>query len=535
MEEKGDPKKSYNSLSKILRNMGVDKILNHFPAERREELTSMPPEQLAAEYIEETALQLAGTKLKSAGDSAQSVIVEEEVVRVLARSLQATHMADRLAQKLAKFIQDFAVPPHVQEKIREELHWSSLSASKKYAQLMEITHYNSIQFRRLMDVLKDLVTQREIDQATALASHYFEFLDHKDARVEITELSRAPELIRSVPLAHLGFSAKTAERLGRTLLREDIADFIHAQAASALTVLAQSIVAFEDFQDVLSVGVFLETSQNRNPEKHKKCCSVALSRLLPPAAIERIIELFLQQRGDSAWAKTSATLLRFAAPASIESVFNHLINEEDARNRLALLRMVSQLGKGTAEIACRYLKDERWYVVRNVCAVLADLKDPDMATHITPALQHPDARVQQAAVKALTKSRAPGRAAALASCLEKLAPNTLDETLDELMFMKDPDSITGLEEFIFDARANPAATRKAVQALACIPGDDALRALDRLCGREQLDMSIRRLALSAISRSQSPFATSLLEELSGVPGPLASEARSELNKRSARG
>lgn len=110
LEEKGNPQKSYTSLARILRTTGVDKILEHFPAERRQELTSMAPEQLAAEYIEDTALQLAGAKLKSAGGSSQKLLIEEEVVHVLARSLQATHMADRLAQKLTKFIQEFAVP-----------------------------------------------------------------------------------------------------------------------------------------------------------------------------------------------------------------------------------------------------------------------------------------------------------------------------------------------------------------------------------------------------------------------------------------
>src|SRR5207237_9172516 len=121
-------------------NMGVDKILTHFPAERREELTSLPPEQLAAEYIQETALQLAGAKLKSAGGSSDKLLIEEDVVRVLARSLQATQMADRLAQKLSKFIQDFAVPPHIPEQIRQELHWTSLNNNKKQARIVDTTH-----------------------------------------------------------------------------------------------------------------------------------------------------------------------------------------------------------------------------------------------------------------------------------------------------------------------------------------------------------------------------------------------------------
>ncbi|MBV9183412.1 MAG: hypothetical protein JO356_19085, partial [Acidobacteria bacterium] len=284
LEEKGNPEKSYTSLARILRNTGVDKILEYFPPARREELKSLSPEQLAAEYIEDTALELVGTKLKSTENPSHKLLIEEEVVHVLSRSLQATHMADRLAQKLTKFIQDFAVPPHIQEKIREELQWTSLNGNKKYARLMEIKHYSNPEFRRLLELSKELVTQREMDRATALASHYFDFLDEPNAHIETVELSRVPELIRSIPVAQVEFAAKTAERLGRTLLREDLSEFIHYQAASALTVLAQSIAAFEDFQDVLAIALSLEASNNRNPEKHKKCCGMGIARLVPASA-----------------------------------------------------------------------------------------------------------------------------------------------------------------------------------------------------------------------------------------------------------
>ena len=125
-EEKGNPQKSLTSLARLLRNTGVEKILRRFPAERHDELRQMKPEQLAAEYMQDTALQLAGTKLQAATESSR-LEVEEEVLHVLARSLEATHMADRLAQKLAKFVTDFAVPPHIQLKIREELEWTSLN------------------------------------------------------------------------------------------------------------------------------------------------------------------------------------------------------------------------------------------------------------------------------------------------------------------------------------------------------------------------------------------------------------------------
>jgi hypothetical protein len=529
-EEKGNPHRSYVALARILRNMGVDKVLSQFPTERREELATLPPEQLAAEYIEDTALQLAGEKLKTAGGQSDKILIEEDVVRVLARSLQATQMADRLAQKLAKFVQDYAVPPHIQEKIREELQWTSLSNNKKYARLMELKHYTPAEFRRLLELLKDLVSHRETERASALAGHYFDFLDEDNTQIEITELSRVPELIRNIPLVQVGFAAKTTERLARTLLRDDLSEIVHIQAATALTVLSQSIAAFEDFQDVLAIGIALENSIKKDPEKHKKCCGTAMARILPQAAIERIIELFLQQRNDSTWCKIAGTLLRCAAPGSIESVFNRLIQEPEAKNRLALVRLVGQLGLGSITIAYKYLNDERWYVVRNICGALAELKDPDLADHIGPALEHPDVRVQQAALKALVNSRTVRAAPILAASMPKLSPKVLDQALDELMFLRHVNTIPTLEEFVSGDVGGLAASTKAVQILAAIEDDEALHALVRLFRTEHLDNRIRRSALGALCRNASPIAVKLLQELAASHGALGEVVRSELEK-----
>src|SRR5439155_315643 len=216
----------------------------------------------------------------------------------------------------------------------------------------------------------------------------------------------------------------------------------------------------------------------------KKCCEVGLSRLLPAAAIERIIELFLQQRGDSAWSKTASSLLRCGAPGSIVAVFNHLVEERDARNRMALVRLVGQLGPASVQVAYKYMADERWYVVRNICGVLAELKDPDLADHITPALEHSDSRVQQAALKALISSRTVRAAPVLASALSKLAPSVLDEALDELMFLRHVRTVAGLEEFIASGKASQAGSSKALRVLTAIDDEQALHPLARLYHRQ---------------------------------------------------
>jgi len=530
-QDNGDPSKSYASLARILRNTGVDKILEQFPAERRQELSALPPERLAAEYIEDTALKLAGMKIQSSEGTHRKILVEEEVVFLLGRSLQATHMADRLAHKLTKFIQDFAIPPHIQERIREELQWTSFNSNKKYSRLMELTRFSNIEFRRMQELLKELVTQRDLERATALVSHYFDFLDDPQAIIDSKDLSRAPDLLGTVPLAHAEFTSKTAQRLSRTLSRTDVSELVHLQAANAITKLAQSAAAFENFQDVLAIASSLETSNNRDREKHKNCCGAGLARLLSRAAVERIVELYLAQRGDSAWSRTTATLLRFAAPNSIQSVMDRLVQEADARNRLALLRLASQLGSASIDIALKYLADERWYVIRNMCGVLAELRDPQLAEHVGPALRHSDVRVQQAALKALCKTLSTKTAETLADAIPMLAPQVLDEALDQLLYLKNPNTISSLEKFVASSGGNVVRATKAVRALGAIEESAALSALGRLFQIEELDPAIRKAALNAIACQKSPAATQLLQELAVLEGPLGGEVKKELANR----
>jgi HEAT repeat protein len=179
----------------------------------------------------------------------------------------------------------------------------------------------------------------------------------------------------------------------------------------------------------------------------------------------------------------------------------------------------------------KYLADERWYVVRNMCGVLAELSDPQLVEHIAPALRHSDARVQQSALKALVKTRDGKTAATLADALPFLSPHILDEALDELMYLKSLHTIAALEAFATSSGSNPVRAIKAVYALGAIADVAALYALGRLFRVEELDSRIRRAALAAISQQRSAIATRLLEELSTSWGPLAEEARKELDKR----
>jgi hypothetical protein len=527
LEESGNPAKSYTSLARILQSMGVDKILSSFPAERQKELASASPEQVAAEYVEDTALQWAGKQLKSE-EGGQKLEVEDEVLRVLARTLQATQTADRLSQKLVKFIQDFAVPPHMQEKIQSELRWTALDLKTKHTQLLAIKHYNQGQFRRLLEFVKECVRTRQVERAGALVNHYFEFLDAEKPEILTEDFSRAPELIRCVPVGQIDFVPKAIERLGRTLMRDDLSEFTHFQVATTLTVLSQSIATYEDFDNVIQIGGLLERSEKRDPGKHRRCCRVGISRLVPVNANERLVELFLANRADSAWTKKSVTLLSYGTPASVNNVFSHLILEGDAKNRLALVRLSSQLGPSAIEAARKFLNDDRWYVVRNMCTVLSDLKDPALAAHIAPALQHADPRVQRAALTALIRNRSEGRAPVLADALPKLAPDLLDEATDELMFLKDPNTVPAIGKFIVAGKSSVAMLRKAVQILALMPGDATLEQFSNILLAGTLDPELRRTALKQLSAAKTDHSIETMKKLADSTDHLAAEARASI-------
>ncbi len=496
-------------------------------SERQKELASASPEQVAAEYVEDTALQWAGKQLQSE-DGGQKLQVEDDVLRVLARTLQATQTADRLSQKLVKFIQDFAIPPHMQEKIQAELRWTALDMKTKQTQLLAIKHYNQAQFRRLLEFVKECVRTRQTERAGPLVNHYFEFLDDEKPEIQAEDFSRAPELIRCIPVAQIDFVAKAIERLGRTLMREELSEFTHFQIATTLTVLGQSIATYEDFDNVVQIGSLFERSEKRDPAKHRRCCRVGISRLLPVNANERLVELFLAKRSDSAWSKKTVTLLGYGTPASVNNVFSHLILEGDAKNRLALVRLSSQLGPAAIEGARKFLNDDRWYVVRNMCTVLSDLKDPELAAHISPALQHADGRVQRAALTALIRNRSEGRAIVLAEALPKLVPDLLDEALDELMFLKDPKTVPAIGGFIVAGKGSVATLRKAVQILALMPGDATLEQFSSILLAGTLDPELRRTALKQLSAAKTEQSLETMKKLADSTDHLAAEARATL-------
>ncbi len=324
------PPKAHAELARILRDLRPDAVLAALPAARQEELRSMPREQMAVELFEDTTLKWAVNRLTNAALGPKSVVVEGEVIGVLLKALQATQSSVRLGRKLADMAQENLIPKQSYERIQEELKWITLTNKQKLDLLMKVDHYNPHQFRRLLDLMKELIKTNKVEQTNQLANHYFEIFNDPD-HIGPDELSRIPDLFRVVSGIHAEFWNRAAEVLSAHLLREKVESFEHFQVINALTALTRIVGAYEDFDLIFAAGAAIDSSMARDPQAHMKCCADALPMLMNPSAVDRIIEIFVERTDSTPWMKTSAALLRWTGAPGINKVF-HRLEHEQKRN-----------------------------------------------------------------------------------------------------------------------------------------------------------------------------------------------------------
>lgn len=534
---------SYIEVARTLEAMHPEMALSHFPVERREQLRAMPPAQRAAEIIEDTAVKWAVNHIATAPTGPNAFIVEEEVIRVLLRTLQTTQTAERLAIKLARYVTDLSLPKAAVSRIQEELSWVTVPENQKIEALLRMTHFGRHEFRRLVELLRDLNKGGNKEAATRLATHYLELL-RPDLSAKPEETSRLPELFSNMASVRGEFWSKASGLLTDSLPRTAAGprttpatpalsgqDYRHWQVLNCMVALAKAVAPYEEFSLIEAAGEAMEKLVTQDPASHESCCRATLPTLLTPSAIERVIELSVQKRDDIAWVRTAARLLRWADAPAITKLFEQLEGEPVASNRLALIRLTGRLGPSALEMARRQLAGEPWYVVRNGCQLLVELKDPELLQQLAPVLRHPDERVHKAAARAIIESRNPARGAILAEALPSLHQAVAEKVLEDLLYLRDPATVPALERFIrLNAPGKTSPLMMAVQALAVIPSERVEELLDTILADSTLDVVVRRVAMIALARSGTPTSAELLRRwlLAAPQDPMARETANTL-------
>ena len=193
-------------------------------------------------------------------------------------------------------------------------------------------------------------------------------------------------------------------------------------------------------------------------------------------------------------------ILRWAGVGAIERLFVVLDKEPTAANRLALMRLLSRIGPAGLPAARQRLKHQDWYVVRNACKLLGELKDPELLEHIAAVFEHQDERVQKAALQAVKDSKLPRRAAVIANALPLLSPHLVEDALCELMHQADPEGLPGLGKYFSSPAAkNNNMLRLVINVIAAVPQEKAVPLLSKISYDESIDAGLRKAAQEALA------------------------------------
>ncbi|MDP2181049.1 MAG: HEAT repeat domain-containing protein [Actinomycetota bacterium] len=192
------------------------------------------------------------------------------------------------------------------------------------------------------------------------------------------------------------------------------------------------------------------------------------------------------------------SLLTVLGSEAIDPLLEVLADEPDMAARKALVDLISDIAADFIDDLSRRVSDERWYVVRNVVAILGKTRRPEILSALGRTLRHSDARVRRETIRALSGVK------------DRLAEEMLIAALDD----GDAQNVQLAARFLGSIGA-----RGSAQAIAQV-------ALGEGCGSREI--SARTEAIESLGKLGGPVAVATLEALAGKRSFLGSSRTREL-------
>jgi HEAT repeat protein len=468
------------------------------------------PTEIASNLVEDLAACWAVDRLSTARSQPEILLTYEDVAETLTRSLATAILLQNTLTKIACLSEQQHLDPSVVELIRRELAFCALPLQEQGSQLLGVNRYSAAQFRQLIATIKALLQRGDIDAASRLAEHYAAVVEEKDVTGE--ELSRVADLFQiflSAPNADF-FAA--LRRFVPEAFRQIQDSERHQRVVHLIGLQGHRALEMQDWDSLLSVVDVLET-QLVSGTTHDRCCRTEMERLEEDAKLDDALESLIAHRDVPTSSRKAVALCRAFGPRAAEKMTQRLEIEEDASIRLRLVRVIGQSGDSALRVVRLRLADPRWYVVRNACVLLGDLGDPELLAQLVPVLTHADERVQMSAVHTLLRKRIAGREQLLSECLVRMYAPVAEVVLDDLLMMRDPRCLPGLESLLLNSgESKSGLLLKAVQIATVIDSSRAKQLLDKVAADRHLPTVVRRAAALALQSHAGKQAVKPMQE-----------------------
>jgi hypothetical protein len=206
-------------------------------------------------------------------------------------------------------------------------------------------------------------------------------------------------------------------------------------------------------------------------------------------------------------------------------ILPHMVNMlgelEHFPARSMVCDILAERGASRVDLIGNGIFDKRWYVVRNVAAILGNIGGSRACQYLEKAVRHADARVRREVVEALTRMDPVDSNHLLRTALCDAQIDLRLLALRALAHRKDSKSVEEIEARIRDKkflRLEPTEQKEWLSALAQIAGDEALPTFQKLIGGLMFfdraeRMRLQTLATLALGSSSGPRTLEYLDRL----------------------
>lgn len=174
-------------------------------------------------------------------------------------------------------------------------------------------------------------------------------------------------------------------------------------------------------------------------------------------AIEQIIttgevlQIVFERLEQGHWVSEAAMLavLKAGGATAITAAINMMGSTNNLKTRKTLSTMLGALGETAVPVLLDLMNDSRWFIIRNICAILGTIANREAHAALVKCLHHPDFRVRKEAIRSLAQLGGHEAEAAILGILRGTDTALYPQAIASLGGMKSRKSLVELMKIVF--------------------------------------------------------------------------------------
>jgi HEAT repeat protein len=288
--------------------------------------------------------------------------------------------------------------------------------------------------------------------------------------------------------------------------------------ARDVAALVEDLLLAGDYESALSVTTALQTQAADATAVASQASRVALDGIVSTVAFLETSDL-LGDMSDAEAALFADICVRIG-PGATDTLKGHLESEALTPARTRATAIIRQYGPKVASRLTSLVGSHTWAAQRNVAELLGELAAPECVPLLQPLLRGSDARVTNAAVRALSHINDPAAARAVHTVLRAATGDQRRAVVDALVAQRDARVVPVLVRILEESEpfgADHPIVLETLDALARVGDDQAVATLSGLMKKKKLLArkkvnAVREKSLAALRAIKTPGAARALDE-----------------------